>query len=144
MMNNAYNSDFKKILAIGLFALLIIFIIFYGYFKLRHIIVGPHLSEISIENTHRTDNDYLSVTGKAKNIVEIKMNGKQIFTTEDGGFNEDIMLGVGYNIVVFELIDHMGKSKTYEFPIILDKQELIDKRTEDPQYDQENNQEENT
>lgn len=119
-----YDFDIKKVLlGIGS-AVVILFILWYGYLKLDHIIRGPYIAKINIDDLYTTTEEYIHIRGNVQHIEAIRMNGKQIFTTEEGDFNEDMILLPGYNIVVFELVDHMGRVRDYDFPIVLDTEPL--------------------
>lgn len=103
------RKDAKAWLKIGFFTGLLIIILGYSGFQARKIIEGPELLITSpIVKGIMTD-PFVRVTGIAKNIKEIKLNGNTIYIDEQGNFNEKFLLISGYNIIELEAKDKFNK-----------------------------------
>ncbi len=91
---------------------LISFIIYTG-FEAQKIIYGPRIS-ISEPQDEETfyQNGAIKVIGTAKNISFITLDGRQIFTDQNGNFEEDFVLQPGYNIITLTAKDRYGKEIT--------------------------------
>lgn len=98
--------------SIGLLALLA-----YITFQARFLIEGPQI--ILTEEPPRVENvRTITLTGTAKNIAEISLNGRQIFTDERGHFEEAVVLENGYTIVTIAAVDRYGRHTSVVRPFI--------------------------
>lgn len=103
------RKDAKTLLKIWLFIGLSLVILGYSGFEARKILAGPHLTITSPIVSGPMDNPYVQVTGIAKNIKEIRMNGNPIFIDEQGNFREKFLLISGYNIIELQAKDKFEK-----------------------------------
>jgi hypothetical protein len=110
------RKDAKAWLKIGIFSALLLLIIGYSAFQARKIIAGPDLTITSPTIEGIMTDPYIQVTGVAKNIKEISLNGRPIYIDEQGNFNERLVLIAGYNIIELEAKDKFNKEtkKTIE------------------------------
>ncbi len=98
------------ILVIGL-------VIAYALFQARHLISGPTISLIEdIPSVISTST--IIVHGKAENIISLSLNGKPIFTTDEGVFKEVVTLPSGYTILTIEAVDRYGARTRLERNIV--------------------------
>ncbi len=104
-----HRKDAKTWLRIGFFTGLLLLILGYSAFEARKIVEGPDLQITSPIVHGIMTNPYVQVAGIAKNIKEIKMNGKAIYIDEQGNFNEKFLLISGYNIIELEAKDKFNK-----------------------------------
>ena len=91
-------------IALGLFFVLIIG---YAYFEARGVIYGPVI-EVSDES-HQVSEPFVSIQGKADRIASLSMDGRAISVTEDGAFNEAILLSPGLNRILLDATDRYGR-----------------------------------
>ena len=110
------RKDAKAWLKIGFFVGLLILILGYSAFQARKIVGGPELTITSPIITDIVTDPLVRVTGVAKNIKEITLNGTPIYIDEQGNFNEKLVLLAGYNIIELEAKDKFNKEtkKTIE------------------------------
>jgi len=104
-----HHRDAKTWLRICLFSALLLVILGYTGFEARKILTGPHIRIISPSSDGPVTDPYVLVTGVAKNIKEIQMNGSPIYIDEQGNFRERFLLISGYNIIKLEAKDKFNK-----------------------------------
>lgn len=104
-----HHKDVKKWLKIGLFSGLLILIACYSLFQARKIMEGPELTVTSPLIQGIMTDSFVQVTGVARNIKEIKLNGFPIYIDEQGNFSEKLVLIAGYNIIELEARDKFNK-----------------------------------
>lgn len=83
----------------------------YIHFQARYFIEGPRValeSPTSVQQNSRI----ISITGSADNITEITLNGRKIYTDEDGNFLEPLVLENGYTIMTIVAKDRFGRLTT--------------------------------
>ena len=91
------------------FLLVVLFIGGYALFRSWNLIAGPELEITSpIAGAVHTD-PLVNISGEAKRVSKLFMNGAQIFTNTEGEFNETLLLLPGYNIIVLEAEDRFGR-----------------------------------
>lgn len=96
----------------------------YGYFEARHILYGP-IIEIATPNAPLSVSEPLvHIRGAAKNITVMRMNGNPIVVTEDGAFDEALLLAPGYNKVVLSASDKLGRTTLKVLEIIYSGEEI--------------------
>jgi hypothetical protein len=103
------RKDAKTLLKIGIMTILVLVVLGYSGFQARKIIEGPYLKITSPIVQGIINDPFVRVTGIAKNIKEIKMNGATIYVDEQGNFNEKFLLTSGYNIIELEAKDKFNK-----------------------------------
>ena len=103
----------RKKLTILLGILFLISFIVYTGFEAQKLIYGPRIS-VSEPKDEETfyQNGVIKVVGNAKNISFITLDDRQIFTDQNGNFNEDFVLHPGYNIITLTAKDRYGKEIT--------------------------------
>jgi len=104
------QTDFTLGKAIKFFLIGTIFFIIslYFAFQARFIVAGPQIilkKEPPTENYTRV----VKLTGEAKNITHLWLNGRQIFTDENGNFEEEMVLENSYTITTLQAKDRYGR-----------------------------------
>lgn len=102
-----YRTNWLALIALALFFLAVFG---YTYFEARNIIYGPSIS-LSTVSQRIVYEKMVLIRGVAKNIIEIRMNGRTISTTEDGLFEEAHLLAPGYNKILLVARDKIGRVK---------------------------------
>ena len=103
------RKDAKAWLKIGFFTGLLVLIVGYSLFQARKIVEGPELTITSPIVQGVVKDSLVRVTGIAKNIKEITLNGTPIYIDEQGNFSEKLVLLAGYNIIELEARDKFNK-----------------------------------
>src|SRR5690606_34355895 len=76
-------------------------IVAYALFQARFLLTGPALA-LEIEPVPVQSTPTIAISGTAKNITSLTLNGRTIYTTEAGVFEELVILEKGYTIVTLE------------------------------------------
>jgi len=98
----------------------------YIIFQARFMIEGPQITLIH-EPSRLQNERIITLSGTAKNITEISLNGRQIFTDEYGNFDEALVLENGYNINTLAAIDRYGRQVQVVRPFIYIPASIINK-----------------
>jgi len=95
-------------------AIIFIFLILIGYtaFQARFLLLGPTVSFQNEPESIQTQRQ-IYLEGTAKNIVEITLNGRQIYTDKTGYFKEALVLENGYTISTISVRDRYGRTRAY-------------------------------
>ena len=92
------------------FILIILTIFGYSYFRAEDYLNGPQVTIFTPQNGRTVDTPLLAITGQTKNIADITLNDRKIFTDKEGFFTEEILLHSGYNIINVEASDKFNKN----------------------------------
>lgn len=92
-----------------IFLLVVVFIGGYALSRSWNLIAGPQLEIISPPAGEIHTDSLITVSGEAKRVSKLFMNGAQIFTNTKGEFNQTLLLLPGYNIIVLEAEDRFGR-----------------------------------
>ncbi len=94
-------------------AVCIVFFTSYTYFQARNLIHGPSITlseEFPVVQTERS----LNLNGNVRNVVVLRLNGREIHTDERGNFTETLVLQNGYTVMTLEAVDRYGRDTTLE------------------------------
>lgn len=89
------SSFFGKIL----YAILGIAFVGYAAYQLGGLFWGSKLYLIEPDNGAHLTSSRVKIRGEARGVNVLDLNGRQIFTDEDGNFEEELILPYGFNIV---------------------------------------------
>jgi len=95
-----------------------ILILFYAYFEARDILFGPKIHINAPAQGIVVDEKFVTITGKAENISQIWMNGRLIPVTEDGIFEEAMLLTEGHNRIVLQAKDKTGRETSENVQVV--------------------------
>lgn len=91
----------------------------FGLYKAKDFLSGPEITVKSPSNGQTISNSYLEITGMAKNISSLRLNGNQIFTDEKGFFKQGLLLAKGYSIIEISAQDKFGRNVEKKLEIIM-------------------------
>ncbi len=91
-----------------IFVLIAVFAI-YGFYRAREFMAGPEVALNEPRDGQLFKNSFVRVSGEAKNIASISLDGNRIFIDEKGLFKENLLLARGYNIIEVRAVDKFGK-----------------------------------
>jgi hypothetical protein len=92
-------------------------IVLYALFQARYVLLGPEITLIE-ELPPTVATSTVVVRGTAENIISITLNGRPIFTTDEGVFEEVVILPPGYTIVTIEAVDRYGSVTRLERGVV--------------------------
>lgn len=104
-------NTFRKRLAFTLFLIILIGLASYGIYQARVYLRGPN---ISIESKTQSGK-LLMLAGTAARIAFLSLQGRQIFTDENGRWQETMLLLPGYNSVSVVATDRFGRKTEKHF-----------------------------
>lgn len=90
-------------------ALLVGMVASYSLFAFRHYLIGPSITIFSPTNGEVVETSLVTLRGKTSNISRLTLNGRQIFTDEDGHFAEQLLLASGYTILEVSAKDRFDR-----------------------------------
>lgn len=93
--------------AIILFFLLLVS---YGLLKTKNLILGPEIVIAAPQNGAAVATNPIEIKGQAERIAFLSLNGEQIYTDEQGHFDQKLLLTHGYNIIKLEARDKFGRT----------------------------------
>lgn len=111
------NKD-KIIIKVIIGFILFIIIAGYSYYEGRDFLAGPKIEITSPQNGTTQNQSLLNIRGTTKNISKLLLNDKQIFTDEEGNFNEELLLSLGYNIIEIRADDRFERETKKTLEII--------------------------
>lgn len=103
-----------KRLTIVVLALLIVG---YGLFEARRLIGGPEISIETPQDGSATSLQIITISGTARNISFLTINGHEAFIDETGHFTQDISPPPGYAIFTVQASDRFGRKATAQVHI---------------------------
>lgn len=112
--------------ALGILGGVIISLAVIGYvlYQARLLIIGPEITLAEpVPITHHSQ--VVEVAGTARNITNITLNGRAIYTNESGYFKEAVILENGYTIATLEAVDRYGRSTSIVLPLVYQPQTLL-------------------
>ncbi len=107
-MTDRYKT--KKNIRIFTICFLIVFVFGYTFYEIQRVIFGPNITIATPKNGDSVSDSLLEVTGVAKNIKEMTLNGRKIFMDENGNFKEEVLLSYGYNSLDLKASDKFGSN----------------------------------
>ncbi|MEZ4103748.1 MAG: hypothetical protein R3B60_00490 [Candidatus Paceibacterota bacterium] len=108
MFENEKQLEFRDVLKITAYIVVIAIFSVYVVFQARFIITGPQITintELPTQNTSRV----IELSGTTKNITHLWLNDRQIFTDEKGNFKENLVLENGHTITTLKAKDRYGR-----------------------------------
>lgn len=118
-MHFADRAFFSLPTALRIFFSIIVvaLIVAYALFQARHLITGPIIT-LTDPLPAVISTSTITVRGRAENIVSLSLNGRPIFTTDEGTFEEAVTLVEGYTILTIEARDRYGNAERLEHNIV--------------------------
>jgi hypothetical protein len=87
----------------------VLLLVSYGIFNARDLIIGPTIEMYSPTKDMETEENTITITGKAENVAFISLNQRPISVDMDGLFSEKLLLSPGSNIVEIKAKDRFKK-----------------------------------
>ena len=86
-------------------------LIIYGLWQARSYLSGPGLWVSYPPEGARVNEERIVVKGEAINISHLMLNGRPIFTNEQGKFEEDVLLATGVSVLEIRGADKFGRER---------------------------------
>lgn len=104
-------NKLRKRLTVAVFVLILFGVASYGAYQARAYLSGPHI----IIESKMLEGRLLGLAGTAERIAFLSLQGKQIFTDENGRWQETLLLLPGYNSVSIAATDRFGRKTEKHF-----------------------------
>ncbi len=98
----------KMLVGITGAALVLICLAGYGYYQARDFLNGPLVTIGEPKTGAVFSSPLITIKGTATNVAFLSLDGRQIFTEEDGHWSEQLLLTDGYSIITLEAQDRFG------------------------------------
>ena len=108
----ADKKNYRCLIKPLLVGLVIFLVIGYSGLKLKDLLTGPRVTINSPSDGQTIQKNFVNIQGKAERISQLYLNGKKIFTDEQGNFNEPYLLASGYNLLEIVANDQFGRQIT--------------------------------
>ena len=82
-------------------------------------IIGPTLTVSSPRDGETLKKPVVLLRGTAERIAELTVNGRKIFTDEEGVFSDSLLLLPGYNIITVVAKDRFDREEKKTLHVIL-------------------------
>ncbi|MFM2414896.1 MAG: hypothetical protein RI911_589 [Candidatus Parcubacteria bacterium] len=103
------HLTFRNILFYSGLVIILSGFVLYVLFQARFLIIGPQIT-ITSANPNENNPRVVTLTGSAKNITHMTLNGRQIFTDLSGNFTEALILENGYTVATLHAVDRYGRT----------------------------------
>jgi hypothetical protein len=96
--------------------LVVVLLVGYTLLEAQNLFKRNNLTITNPDNGATLDKPLVNITGQARNVTSISLNGLPVFVDEDGNFEVPYVLAEGYNVVEVALKDKFGRveKKTVE------------------------------
>ncbi len=113
------QTNVKKTLTFALSVILAAAVLWYAYFRARDFLRGPILTVDQPENGITLISPLTEISGTARNISFLSLDGRTIFTDKNGNWNEKQLLSDGYNIIEIDAKDRFGREIKKTLQLVL-------------------------
>ncbi len=103
----------------GLGALIALIIVGYAVNRSAAFIAGPVLTVDTPTDGETLEKPVVILRGYAKNIASLTVNGRRIFTDEQGLFRDSLLLLPGYNVITVVAQDRFNRETKEILHVIL-------------------------
>ena len=96
-----------------------VLVLAYGIWQARDFLRGPRIYLESPQEGEILKENLLAIKGRAYDVSKLMLNGRSIFTDENGNFYEETLLAPGVNILELYAEDKFGHEKTIQRMVFL-------------------------
>lgn len=112
-MASSFEFNTKQWIIFWFFIVLVL----YSLFQARFLILGPRISIISPRDGASVQT-VVEVKGQAFNAAWLSLDDRQIFTDENGYFNEKLIVPAGLGIITVRAKDRFGREREKVITVI--------------------------
>ena len=96
----------------SIFALLFLVFLVYLGVRMQYIWQGPQITIISPVEGEFLSNTHVLVVGESSRATRLELNGRPIYTDENGFFEERLILAPGLNMIELKADGRFGRQMT--------------------------------
>ncbi len=115
---------FRNLVRGGLIVCGLLLLTLYIVWQARFLIEGPMVT-LTTEPARIQNDRVVWLEGSVRNITNLTLNGRQIFTDPNGHFKEALVLENGYTIATIAATDRYGRVTTLERPFMYTPASLV-------------------
>ncbi len=101
--------DNIRYIKIGLVLVLIFAVGIFTFFKTHDLVLGTALTIESPKNGETLSDSFVVVKGIAEGSALLTVNGAKVLTDEKGSFQQEMLLGLGYNVIEVRSLDRFNR-----------------------------------
>lgn len=110
-----------KVIKYALASLFVGALVGYGYHAVHPFLAGPSLVLTTPEDNAQIEEALIEIRGSVHNLSHLYLNGRSIAMTQEGTFEEEILLVPGYNTIELVGSDRFGREIAIERQIVYTK-----------------------
>lgn len=99
----------RQSFAVLIFILLFLFFVGYLLFSFQDFLRGPDVAITYPEEGATLPNSIVLVRGRGSAVSRLELNGRPIYTQEDGEFESELILASGLNIIELKAHGRFGR-----------------------------------
>lgn len=100
-------------------------IILYAVFQARYVIGGPSLRIEKPRDGEVFLKPLITISGQVKNTTRLSLNGREIFTDENGNFSTALPLPVGHTIIEMRAEDRFGRVRIERREVMMTGADIV-------------------
>ena len=100
-------------------------IILYAAYQARYVIGGPSLVIEDPQDGEVFLKPLITISGHAKNITRLSLNGRTVFTDENGNFSAALPIPAGHTIIEIRAEDRFGRVRIERREVVMIRGEII-------------------
>lgn len=112
------HNDAKKLARTISLSAFFLFIVVFAFINSFDLLFGVKIKNVNLKDGQTITTSPFEITGRAKNAVNLTLNGREISINKEGYFNENIALQAGYNIVTIRARDKFGHADEKNYKLI--------------------------
>ena len=109
-----HQSPFTKYF----FLAFVLIVLLYGVFEAQKIIFGPRINLSEDTGAITVHTNTVELNGSVANVVDISLNGRSLFISDTGTFNERVLLAPGINTFTFNALDKFNRTTSETLQIL--------------------------
>lgn len=107
-MSNRPYLELRSFLKLLFMTMMAIMVLGYVAFQARFLLIGP-VVHLTTQTKPIYNQRTIEINGQAENITDLTLNGRPIYTNENGAFSEKLVLENGYTIMTIRAHDRYGR-----------------------------------
>lgn len=117
MLDPQPRFTFRTIVTLAGASVVLMLVMAYVLFQARYLISGPEI-ELTVAPPILHNEQRIELTGTARHLSRLWLNGRQIYTDQHGYFREALILERGYTVATLRAEDRYGRTTELTRPFV--------------------------